>query len=261
MLFSENRFALELVTCLHRTQPQPRPYIVDLRPSNSIVIYLRGGHTFYLGDRVETAKAGDCVFIPFGQKYVNYPISDELEYYQVEFILYDKSGKARLLDDWCSLTPEQTIGLLPLLTELYRDFADVSSRKMFMLHAKLAAFIGSFVDVLQSRESIQKKYIPIRRTADRLDSEYMLDTPISRLASELSISISGLEKGFAEYYGCSPSTYRNNRRIEQAKLLLAEGHSVSDTAAAVGFGSVYYFSRFFKQSCGLSPSEYARSFN
>ena len=47
-------------------------------------------------------------------------------------------------------------------------------------------------------------------------------------------------------------------RMDRAKSLLAEGTSVRDTALAVGYGNIAYFSTLFKQTCGVSPSEYGR---
>jgi two-component system response regulator YesN len=47
-------------------------------------------------------------------------------------------------------------------------------------------------------------------------------------------------------------------RIERAKSLLAQGHSVRDVAISVGYGNIAYFSTLFRQMTGRSPSEYRR---
>ncbi len=47
-------------------------------------------------------------------------------------------------------------------------------------------------------------------------------------------------------------------RIERAKGLLAQGHSVRDVAISVGYGNIAYFSTLFRQMTGRSPSEYRR---
>jgi AraC family transcriptional regulator len=50
-----------------------------------------------------------------------------------------------------------------------------------------------------------------------------------------------------------------SRRIEQAKTLLAKPSlSVSDVAAAVGYGSLSRFSALFRQTTGYSLREYQR---
>ena len=45
-------------------------------------------------------------------------------------------------------------------------------------------------------------------------------------------------------------------RLEQAKLLLANGYNVSSAADALGFSSQSHLSRAFKNQFGLTPSEY-----
>ena len=51
--------------------------------------------------------------------------------------------------------------------------------------------------------------------------------------------------------------YVNWVRIERAKILLAvTDKSITDIAEAVGFGSVHYFSRFFKDKEKLTPNDY-----
>ena len=51
--------------------------------------------------------------------------------------------------------------------------------------------------------------------------------------------------------------YVNCRRIERAKeLLVTSDHTLDEIAMAVGFCSIHYFSRFFKQKVGASPNAY-----
>ena len=58
-----------------------------------------------------------------------------------------------------------------------------------------------------------------------------------------------LEKQFMKLYGMPVISYRNALRTKRAKELLKE-HSVTETAALLGYSSVYAFSRAFKNSCG-----------
>lgn len=58
-------------------------------------------------------------------------------------------------------------------------------------------------------------------------------------------------------FGVSPINDLTRRRIDEAKLLLLYGNmSISMTAEAVGYSSIYYFSRIFKEYVGLTPSEF-----
>ena len=62
---------------------------------------------------------------------------------------------------------------------------------------------------------------------------------------------------FKKEYGMGITAYVNNLRLEKSKELLRQ-YDVGETAERVGFEDANYFSRIFKKSMGLSPSEYAK---
>ena len=52
---------------------------------------------------------------------------------------------------------------------------------------------------------------------------------------------------------------RNDLRIERAKsLLFDEECQISEISAMLGFESIYYFSRVFKNETGVPPREWKR---
>lgn len=62
---------------------------------------------------------------------------------------------------------------------------------------------------------------------------------------------------FKEKYRMPPMKYVNMLRIERAKVLLSlTDKSITEIALEVGFGSVHYFSRFFKEKEKVSPNDY-----
>lgn len=82
---------------------------------------------------------------------------------------------------------------------------------------------------------------------------------ISDLAALCGISESYFRRIFCSSMGCSPIQYIRNLRLNCAKNLLQSGmYTVSAAAALSGFQDDCYFSREFKKSAGVSPSEYAR---
>ncbi|WP_179233090.1 helix-turn-helix domain-containing protein [Paenibacillus rigui] len=78
------------------------------------------------------------------------------------------------------------------------------------------------------------------------------------LASLAKLTPNAFCRSFKRTTGLSPTDYLNRIRIEQAKQLLSPAASVKEVAAAVGYGSEYYFSRIFKETVGLSPSHYIK---
>ena len=63
-----------------------------------------------------------------------------------------------------------------------------------------------------------------------------------------------LEKRFRIAYGTSLVSYRNEKRMEFAAKMLAT-ESVSSVAAQLGFGSIYSFSRAYKNFYGIAPTK------
>ena len=62
---------------------------------------------------------------------------------------------------------------------------------------------------------------------------------------------------FKGLVGTTPNRYLVLRRIEQAKALLElQSMTMSEIAEQCGFSDVYYFSKVFKQTCGVSPGKW-----
>lgn len=80
---------------------------------------------------------------------------------------------------------------------------------------------------------------------------------LDSLAQQAHFDKSYLIARFKESLGTSPMRYVSHLRIERAKSLLATtDDSITQIAQAVGFSSIHYFSRFFKEKEGLAPIEY-----
>ena len=89
--------------------------------------------------------------------------------------------------------------------------------------------------------------------------EKHLSEPISleMLSSLMHFEKSYLTVRFKEIWGLSPMKYVNWLRIERAKELLSTTDmSITDISRSVGFGSIHYFSRYFKEKENTTPNEY-----
>ncbi|MHA7966831.1 helix-turn-helix domain-containing protein [Paenibacillus sp. CAU 1782] len=79
-----------------------------------------------------------------------------------------------------------------------------------------------------------------------------------RLAKMSGLNKEYFSKLFKKVTGKTPKAYLTDIRINNAKRELLRGHiAISDIAAHVGFEEGYYFSRKFKQTVGMAPTEYA----
>lgn len=79
------------------------------------------------------------------------------------------------------------------------------------------------------------------------------------IARENDISIDRFRHKFKEIYNISPLQYFHKMKIDYIKTLIHnKEYSISDVAEKSGFGDLNYFSRFFKNHIGVSPSEYKK---
>lgn len=112
----------------------------------------------------------------------------------------------------------------------------------------------------------KKRHVPVAQSMQDADFALLLDYIENNLSEQITLDSlaetvhfekSHLAARFKEQWGISPIRYVNYLRIEQAKLLLATSdQSVTEIAKAVGFASIHYFSRYFKEKEGVTPVEY-----
>ncbi len=80
---------------------------------------------------------------------------------------------------------------------------------------------------------------------------------LKELAEKSGYSVSRFCEIYKSIYSESPIQTVNKERINMAKKLLTSGQvSVSTTAELCGFSNIYYFSKYFKEATGHTPSYY-----
>lgn len=77
------------------------------------------------------------------------------------------------------------------------------------------------------------------------------------LANACGLERSYMTKLFKHATGSTPKEYLNTYRMKQARMMLEKGDvSIQHIAYAVGYGDTFTFSKAFKRTVGMSPSEY-----
>ncbi len=83
---------------------------------------------------------------------------------------------------------------------------------------------------------------------------------IEQICKNNSIGRSQLQKLFRSKSGYGAIEYFSRLKVDLAKQMIRENHyNFTQIADALGFSSIHYFSRQFKQITGMTPSEYASS--
>lgn len=95
-------------------------------------------------------------------------------------------------------------------------------------------------------------------TRHYINNHYNKEVNLNLLAHMRFTSKFHLLRLFKRYYGQTPKQYLSEKRLLQAKDLLAKGASISDTCYDIGFESPGSFSTLFKARFGLTPSDFQK---
>lgn len=90
-----------------------------------------------------------------------------------------------------------------------------------------------------------------------IQKNYAKELDLNSIADSLGFSSSYLTKVFNKVEGTAPLKYIRNYRMNIAKQMLADKDmTVAQVAQAVGYNDPFHFSKSFKQTFGVSPSEF-----
>jgi AraC-like DNA-binding protein len=97
----------------------------------------------------------------------------------------------------------------------------------------------------------------VARALDYVNERLQGDLSLADLASVARCSERRFVDLFRQALGISPMAYVRERRIREAQRLLTEGVAVKEIANRLNYADSHHFSRAFRQSTGISPTEYA----
>ncbi|MFC4601401.1 helix-turn-helix domain-containing protein [Cohnella hongkongensis] len=211
------------------------------------------------------AARGKCfLLLPEQAVHLRGEPSSALAYYRVSFSVgHDPDG---LFARNAALVFEPCTRLEDRLQELLLPSPDPAGEDGwrgldgFQRHIRFQTMLFEVLRRLQAeRQGAENARQAVERTIDYLHRSYSEEIEIGRLAQEASLSRWQYGSLFKSLTGQTPARYLNALRIEQAKKLLASSSArIHDIADRVGFRDEYYFSRRFKQTTGMSPTQFAQ---
>lgn len=164
---------------------------------------------------------------------------------------------------------ELTLNKIVLFIQIYRNmFESVEIENMsFEINdmvvraSSLEEVFDEFIfwchDMMFSKNE-ENTEILVRRLDYYIQEHYTKRLSMKLLAGEFGLVPSYLSKLFRDYKGITPNHYLQEIRIERAKELLLSCPSMmtKDIALTVGYTDPSYFSKAFKKSTNMYPSEY-----
>ena len=218
------------------------------------LIYVTEGSVCYdfCGKTIES-NAGDILFLPKGIVYSGVSLSELNSFYVIDF-------------DCTAGNP--AIPFLPLQIksappEIERDFERVAAlwnstepTRNLQCRAGIYKLLSKVYEYNNNLSGSRHEYVV---EAIKYIRDHFADPGfyVKQIAESIHVSESHLRRLFINDLGLSPIEYLQTCRIEHAKeMLLYSFDSLGTIAEKCGYSSLFYFSKIFKKTVGLSPKEY-----
>lgn len=242
------------LSCLFafRVQNQKLGFGLDHSHACTELIWYEKGRGVLHQDRQSLAyQAGDVAIYQPSQSH-----QDECIDPGVQYCLGLKGGEAEKLSPGLMRVSEEFQVIFKHLPWL---LARNDHQKMDRINQWLPYLLyelTSFQTHAQSRESPPWPDI-VEKAKSTLDHHFQEELSMGELAQDLGISSDYLRQLFVKWLDQSPQQYLLNKRFSAAcDLLRLNQHRTSEIAKMVGIEQSHYFSRWFKQRSGETPSQY-----
>jgi AraC family transcriptional regulator len=245
-------------------------------PRHMLVLYEQGarreGETLVEGSPRSTLRdlKGKLTFVPAGHEY--YDCHEPRSLARVVYFYFDPTKMPA--------HPETRVGGEALAPRLFFEDAAVwdTAYKLISLidgggsdNQRYFEALGTVLAHELVRLNVQAPRIeaPIRgglagwqqRTVIAYIEEHLAEQiALATLARLVRLSPYHFCRAFKQSFGLPPHRYHNQRRIEEAKLLLAKhAPSVTEIGLTLGYGDTSSFTAAFRRATGLTPTAYHRS--
>jgi AraC-like DNA-binding protein len=175
-----------------------------------------------------------------------------------EQILNDRSNAIRHIDDGMRVAIKHGVDyetICCLGEIMMNDIHHLNSREEIFRYAGVALelFIRRIHEVKKSLYSVR-----VERCIQYIDQHIYEKLTVSRVTAQQKVNVDYLSRLFKKETGHSLSVFIDERKIHEAKLLLAyTPYSVYDVSVMLSFKYVSHFSRMFKKFTDMTPSEYS----
>ncbi len=224
------------------------------------VYILEGELEFGLNGERFTASAGELITIDSAIVHSFKPLSENADYYFL--VADDKFFKSNGLYNGSAIferrikTEEARRLFLEIIREWKKndEYSNISTLSVLM---SLFIYINRHHSRIgkETHPTEEKKIIMVRKALLYIQEHYKERLTIERIAEALHFSKSYLSHSFKEITNSSIISYINLLRCQNARAMMLDGSTVSEAAADCGFSEISYFTRVFKKTLGMLPTE------
>lgn len=225
----------------------------------------RGAQKSASGRGLYEAGAGDLIMVNPGELHDGMPLGDGGRAWRMLYL--EPSVVAGLMADMDGAGPATGFEfrqpavrdprLAACFQALYRRMTGSGEATDALdLDEALLQLLGG---MLQRPAPAPRAPAPITLARARMDDDPGAPLTLGALAHEAGLSRYQFLRAFARATGMTPHAYLLQRRLHQARRLIAGGMPLAAAAAHSGFADQSHMTRLFVRSFGMAPGFYARA--
>ncbi|MFV0379868.1 MAG: helix-turn-helix transcriptional regulator [Anaerorhabdus sp.] len=158
------------------------------------------------------------------------------------------------------------------ITSAINNFVRISDNKKPFSNDLMICYLKEIVVRLLYSDLIEEKSVILTPMQQKFQSEllneviiYITDNiykkiTIEELCHHFALSRSSLQQLFKSNLEVAPKQYISDLKLRKSQVMIKESkYSISEISNLLGFSSIHYFSRKFKQHFNITPTDYAKS--
>lgn len=232
------------------------------------------------GESYRISKGEALLLFPDGYHYAHRPCEEQTHFYWVHFnhvrewktVPDDYAGRTDLHERRTILQNQFTVHVMkygrlsfPEHTYMRLDelLATVHEPSGFARFREQSQFHEIFQLLRPAEGTISQSTIGMvaEKAAYYLRRHYTEQVSYKQLGEEMNYHPTYISRCMKQVYQCTPLEYLNQYRLEQARFLLVNSdYKVSQIAEKVGFPTIPYFTKCFKEQVRMSPREFRNKF-
>ncbi|MBR2615917.1 MAG: helix-turn-helix domain-containing protein [Clostridia bacterium] len=221
------------------------------RLNHGFVYVVRGSlsERFWNGEEIILTE-GNVLFVPKGCRYEGVYLEDGTEVKIIQFDLKDKTAPPYLSQPITNPLPNPSEWLEPFFS---RERTKGSGHPLY----QLSCMYRLLWQMSETFFGIPARYRRLQPALDEMNAHFTeAGDTVGHWAEMCEMSEVNFRRVFREYTGQSPIDYRNQLRLNRARILLQSGeYNVSEAAEACGFSNLSFFIRLYKKHFGHTPKK------
>ena len=236
-----------------------------------ILTILDGNATFYIDSVSYDVEKGDLLIIsPYSLHNAIITADKTFSHYCLCFdsgLMYDKKLSSDLENGDLFITPfisHNNIFSETLTQNIINAYLACQEKKPgweFNAIGNISMFFGCLTEnnLISSPQTNKKNKNFCMHVIDYINKNYENNITSTDISTELFMNNSYFCRLFKKNFGCCFQNYLNVYRLEKSTIILKTTDlSVSEISQQIGFNSISYYSKLFKEIYCCSPSEYRK---